>query len=777
MFSILSASLVPWAALAETVRAPAPVLAEGESWLVLELRGAEVPRLSAERLESGTFWDLRPAPGAGRIVRWSVERRGAERAACAYDESGARRGCRLFRGVLLVGSDLPGEAFSADEVRSTRGEAALVNGAQFTERALAAGRLVRQIDAVVVGEGVVLVPAGPREALLVRETVHNAGASERRYRFLDGAGRTVALLEGVALDRAELLSSPAPLADNGIEIRYPEFHQTLMAGATGFLQYTTNGDTALTAMQPAWTSVANMISIDQTAVPYQPDPGDPGSAVVLPEVWDFSVLQKPSLTRRTFDSTRNDAAGIACAASCAVANLGANPPDGTWQGYLKLDRYAAGGSRLTRDVFLLNDNDTGANPSIDVPFVSQDELNSDDWTQACFQQSAGGVNRFLRFFRFTGPDPASATLGVGDQWTSGAWTECDDSHGLRLTVASTCGAQCWPGCSTADPRARGMLGAGAGFRMTALEDGWVKVAAGNYLPALLLRQDTDLQAGLDFISLCQLGSQRQYAFDYFWVHRKYGLLATVSSLTDASATMPPDNWSALGNMTDGADFTWGPFPPFQTQARACLSGTLVSWSLPADGSNLNGEPNVSDYGYVVSWGSADDPEALADWNANPNHTPLPGQAGYLAAPAGSEPTSTVITGWPGAAIRATVVSALRYTDPDVHDVRSYRSAALYKVLEDPARLAASAFQVGNAVSPFVTRSGANLQLAWPAVAGASGYRLRVWDLATKAEIACPAGLDCNPATPAATHLGAGSSAASYGYRAYAVDPCGERSAN
>jgi hypothetical protein len=90
-------------------------------------------------------------------------------------------------------------------------------------------------------------------------------------------------------------------------------------------------------------------------------------------------------------------------------------------------------------------------------------MNTEDRTQVCFQQSAGGANRFLRFFRFTGIDPASSVLGVGGSWTSGAWTECDPTHGLRLTAASVCGSSCYPGCTAlATPYARGMLGAGAG---------------------------------------------------------------------------------------------------------------------------------------------------------------------------------------------------------------------------------------------------------------------------------------------------------------------------
>lgn len=637
----------------------------------------------------------------------------------------------------------------------------------------------------MVAEGVVLVPAGPREALLLREVVSAGGERTVRYRFLTPAGYEVARLEGpdpagaassldgatLAVRRAEVLVDGQGFADNGIEITYDRFHRALRPGSLGFLQYSAEANnTPLTSMHPSWTTVQSMISIDATNVPNQTDPGDPSSATILPEVWDFTGVPASNLPFRTFNTIRDDLAGNVCAQVCALRDVSASPPDGTWQSYLKIDGYTAGGAQYTRDIFDINDNDTGANPSIDVPYVAQDELNADDRTQICFQQSAGGAQRFLRFFRFTGASPATATMGVGDTWTSGAWTECDNANGLRLTAASICGSQCWPGCSTADPRARGRLGAGAGFRSTIVEDGWIHVPAGNYLPSLLLRQDTDLQAGLDFISVCQLGTTNNRAFDYFWLNDSYGFLALVSS--PANETMPPNDWSAAGNVTDGADFTWGPFPPYQTEARACLAGTRVSWALPADGSNIGSAPRVSAYGYVVSWGSLSDPEQLADWTTNPNHTPLPGEAGYMAAPPGSEPTSTIITSWPGPSINATVVTALRYTDPDVGDAKTYRSAALYKVTENPAKLNPATFQVGTSVAPLTQRIGTDIVLSWPAVAGASSYRVRVWNLATKAEVPCPGTLNCSPTGTSTVHAGAALSSTNYGYRVFAVDPCG-----
>jgi hypothetical protein len=665
------------------------------------------------------------------------------------------------------------------DLRPVRGSAGRVvqRAAEMTSRRAAPATPER---GVVVAEGIVLLPAGPREAVLLREIVAVPGATRLRYRFVTRGGLTAAILEGPPAaagasfvpDRAELLLSDATLLPDGLAIRYADLHQALQPGRTGFLQYSSSVDQPLAAIHPAWTSVAAMVAPDASGVPYQPDPGDPSSAVVLPEVWDFTGLQAGLLDGRTFNTTRSDLAGSSCLEACALRDLGANPPDGTWQSWLKIDHFDATGASLSRDVFLLNDNDTGADPSIDVPYVAFDESNATDRTQICFDDSAGGSSRLLRFFKFTGPDPASADLGTGDTWTSGAWTSCSDAAGLRLTLASVCGDACYPSCSTLSPRARGMLGAGAGFRSTIVEDGYLHVPAGNYVPALLMRQETDLQAGRNILGTCNVGTQRNRAFDYFWVQSHYGLLALVSSPTDTTGTLPPDDWTSAGNLTDHVDVTWGPYPPYQMEAQACLAGTLVRWALPADGSNLGSAPGVSDWGYVVSWGTAPDAETLADWSLNPNHSPLPGEAGYLAAPPGAEPTSAVVTGWAGPAIEATVVTALRYADPDAGDVRTYRSAAFHKVAEDPARLDPSVFVVGESVAPFVSIAGSDLQLAWPAVAGAVSYRLRVFDLDTRQEIPCPPGLDCAPPGPSAIHTGGAVAPGNHAYAAFAVDACG-----
>ncbi|NIM00233.1 MAG: hypothetical protein GTN89_04935, partial [Acidobacteria bacterium] len=334
-----------------------------------------------------------------------------------------------------------------------------------------------------------------------------------------------------------------------------------------------------------------------------------------------------------------------------------------------------------------------------------------------------------------------------------------------------------------NPRGQGQLPNFAGLRGSITEDGFLHVAAGNYVPALLLLQETDIVAGADLLFVDCVGATGLRGIDWFWVHERYGLLALISGPNDdgtlACSPLPADDWSCpdFDNRTDGADFTWGPFPPYQISAEACLNGTKIDWALPEDGSNLTGEPNITDWGYVVSWGTENDPDVLADWNVNPNHTPLPGQPGYLAAPPGGEPTSHVITGWGGASINATVTTALQYTDPDAADTLPYRSAAFFRVVEDPARLDPGVFQVGNAVAPFVTRTGGDLVLAWPAVGGASGYSIQVFDLATRQPIACPAGLDCAPATTSTTFSGGASTAMQHGFRVFAVDGCGDPSMN
>ena len=190
------------------------------------------------------------------------------------------------------------------------------------------------------------------------------------------------------------------------------------------------------------------------------------------------------------------------------------------------------------------------------------------------------------------------------------------------------------------------------------------------------------------------------------------------------------------------------------------------------------QPGIADYGYVVSWGSQTDPYTLADWNTNPNHTALPGQAGYLAAPAGERAdVFTSSLGWGGASINATVVTALRYTDPSAGDQRTYKSTAFYKVDREPREAGRGDLPRRSGRLPLVIKSGADLQLTWPAIAGAAAYHIRVWNLATKLEIACPAGLDCQPTGSTTLHSGAGSDASGYGYRVTAVDACGTESAD
>lgn len=792
--------LLMGSATADTVQVGAPEMAEGSSWTDIALPDAADLAAIETIGESRIFWDLRPPAASGRLVRWTVQSPAdagltspadavdADRALCATDvATETRLGCRLFQtsdigatGPAVRWSDLPEDA---QQFRSTLWPTdKLEVGVEYEATWRQAGTDFRYASGRVVAEGIALLPAGPHEVVLLRELILGSDEPRLRYRFLATTGEVVAVFEGqrpargasFQPDRGAMRASPA--ADDGIEIPYAKLSAALVPGVTGFMQFSQENDTALTALDPDWTGVPEMIAIDSTNVAYQPDPTDPGSSQTLPEVWDFTGLDSTILSYRTFNTIRDDLAGNLCGEACAFRDTGPNPPDGTWQAYLKIDNYLPDGTLLTRDIFDLNNNDTGANPSIDAPYVAQNELDVDSGrTQICFEQSAGGPDRLLRFFQFTGPDPASAVLKVGDTWESGNWTECDNDHGLKLTATILCPSACWPECGGLNPRARGLLGNGVGLRSTIIEDGWVHVPPGNFVPALLMRQDTDIEAGIDFFGVCNLSPTRNRAFDYFWLHEDYGLLALVSSPADD--TIAPDDWSLIGNITDGADFAWGPYPPYQTWAEACLSGTKVSWALPQDGSNLTGDPGVTDYGYVVSWGSLTDPQDLADWSTNPNHTALPGDAGYLLAPAGSEPTSTVITDWLDPAINATVITALRYTDPDVGDQQTYRSPAFYKVTADPARLGGASFGVGKGVAPFVNKSGADLTLEWPAVPGAGSYLVQVFTLDPLTPIDCPVDLNCTPTLPTTTHVGAGASLDNYGYRVVAVDPCGEPSAD
>lgn len=791
-------------AMASQVVVRSPELPVGTKWTVIDV-SRNVPRVTApDSWERRTYWDLRPPVDSGRAIERAVMSptaagysasaipSGADRALCSFEKtSGRRLGCALFR---AADTDAAGPRFLGSSVSGSTEQPPRLGRIEVGTRFRRDASDGAVVDSVGVAEGMVVVPGGPREAVLLREIVRGSDGPSLRYRFLSRSGLEVARLEGplpaagapFRPTKEELLASSTAAASDPVQIPYENLHAALAPGATGFLQYsfvgtTTTPTTPLTSLDPDWTSVSAMISIDQTDVSYQPDPNDPSSTQVLPRVWDFTGLDTGTLSYRTFNTTRDDTAWDSCLESCSVKDQSATPPDGTWQGYLKIDTFNPNGTVYTRDMFLLNDNDTGADPSIDVPFVVFDELNAVDREQICFQGSAGGANRLLRFFKFIGASPSVAVMSVGDPpWTSGAWTNCTDGAGLRLTTASSCGDSCYPTCSgAAPPRARGMLDttAGIGFRMTVLDEGYVHVPTGNYVPSLLLRQDTDIQAGVSLFGTCNIGTQRNRAFDYFWVNDAYGLLASVSSPTDDTGTLPPDDWSSVGNASDGSDFTWGPFPPWQTTAQACLTGTKISWALPADGSNLSGNPGVSNYGYVVSWGSQTDPNVLADWSTNPNHTPLPGETGYLAAPAGGEPTSSTITSWAGSAINATVVTALDYADPSAGDQRTYRSTAFYKVTADPARLDSGTFVVGASVAPFTSKNGSDIDLSWPPVAGAASYHIRVWDLSTGTEIPCPSGLDCHPTAPNATHVGGATDPTSYGYRVTAVDPCGGESSD
>ena len=828
------------AAWTQGVRVVAPSYTPGAEWTVVELdERSQLPVFETDWRRS-TFWDLRPITDQGRAVQWfvsnpdraglgtSAEVAGADIAICARELDNRRQvGCRLIAseetgpsGPRAVWSNFPGRGANPRRVVTQMGPAQiLMAGASFTDRRLDDDGVVETIDGVALAEGIALTPAGPAEVVLLQETVSNESGTQTVFRFVAENGRTVARFEaeeGVPV-RGFVLTEADRLADDGLEITYEKLSSSLTAGTVGFLQYSmdfagvnclADVDCGLTnvicvgadpgAVPPVsgscraplsdlrndWTVITDATGLDQFGVSYQPDPDDGSTAVTLPEVWEFATLNTANLQQRTFNSIRDDTAWSGCLESCAVKDQTATPLDGSWQAYLKIDNYNSAGTFVTRDIFEFNDNDTGANPSIDVPFIVQDQANASDQTQICFDDSGGNAaDRLLNFFQFTGADPSTSVLRFGDAWDSGNWTSCNNGSGLHLTLASVCENGCYPSCpgSLLPPRARGRFANGAGLKGSIAEDGYMHVAAGNYVPALLLLQETDLEAGGNLFGTCNVSATRLRGIDWFWLHERYGLLALISGPNDDGTNgcglIQPNDWSCFDNRTDGADFTWGPFPPYQISAQACLNGTKIDWALPADGSNLTGEPNITDWGYVVSWGTENDPDLLADWTANPNHTALPGQPGYLAAPPGSEPTSHVITGFGGSSINATVTTALSYTDPDAADTLAYRSAAFYKVVEDPARLDPGVFQVGDTVAPFVTKSGSDLGLSWPAVSGANGYTIEVFDLATDLPVACPAGLDCAPAISSATFSGGASSAARHGFRVFAIDGCGDASSN
>ena len=753
----------------------------------------------------------------------------ADLAICASEESSGRElGCRLIvssdlgpSGPRAVWSSLPHESIRPRRAIAQLDHTTTIGaGMWFTDRWSADETTVESLDVRALAEGIALTPAGPQEVVLLRE-ISSSKQGGVRFRFVAENGRDVATIDMEWNGRTEapvyasILAEEDRLADDGIQIPFERLSNSLKPGTIGFMQFSYDNTGAmcladtdcsagacigadtgavppvpgscrlpLADLRTGWTTISDAIAIDQTNVPYQTDPSDGTTAQTLPEVWDFASLNTSNLMQRTFNSTRNDTTWNACLESCALRDITATPADGTWQSYLKIDNYNSAGVFVTRDIFEINDNDTGANPSIDVPYITQDQANASDRTQICFDDSGGNsADRFFKFFQFTGPDTASAVVGVGDTWSTGNWTSCNDGSGLHLTLASTCGNVCYPGCpdGAASPRAQGLLGGGAGLRNTIQEDGYIHVSAGNYIPALLMLQETDLEAGADLFGVCNVSPTRLRGIDWFWVHERYGLLALISGANDDGSNpcgqIQPTDWSCFDNRTDGADFTWGPYPPYQIRADACLNGTRIEWELPADGSNLTGEPGVSDWGYVVSWGTETDPEALAEWSTNPNHTPLPGQPGYLAAPPGGEPTGYTISGFGGSAIHATVVTSLQYTDPDAADTTPYRSGAFFKVTQDPATLDPAVFQVGDAVDPFVTRAGSDLTLSWPAVAGASSYSIEVFDLDTRQPIVCPVGLDCAPVGASTVFSGAATSADNYAFRVFAVDRCGGVSSN
>jgi len=638
-------------AVAQGVHVGAPTYTPGAQWSVVELDEPSLLPVFERGWQRSTFWDLRPVKGQGRLVRWFVvqpdavglksiaENTGTDTALCAREfPAGRQIGCRLIAidktgptGPRAAWSSLPGDTTSPLRVQTQLEPGqVLVAGAKFTDLWLDDDGVVQTIDGVALAEGIALTPAGPAEVVLLRETASGRGGTRTIFRFVSENGRTIAEFDaelGIPV-RGWVLAEADRLADDGLEIAYEKLSSSLTAGTIGFLQYSmdfagvnclNDSDCGLanalcvggscrvplSNLRSDWTTISDAISIDQTNVPYLPDPTDGSTAQTLPDVWEFATLNTSNLQQRTFNTIRDDTFWSGCLESCALKDQSATPPDGTWQAYLKIDNYNSAGTFVTRDIFEFNDNDTGADPSIDVPFIVQDQANASDRTQICFDDAGGDpASRLLNFFQFTGPDPSTAVLGVGDMWGSGNWTSCNDSSGLHLSLASVCGDACYPSCpdSIASPRARGLFGAGVGLRGSIAEDGYMHVAAGNYVPALLLLQETDLEAGGNLFGTCNISTTRLRGIDWFWLHERYGLLALISGPNDDGTNgcglIQPDDWSCFGNRSDGADFTWGPFPPYQISAEACLNGTKIDWALPADGSRRTQHHRLGLRGFV-----------------------------------------------------------------------------------------------------------------------------------------------------------------------------------
>ena len=188
-FAILSCGT----ALAQGVQVKAPRYTPGGEWTVVELdEPSLLPQLKRD-WQGSTFWDLRPAAGGGREIRWSVDhpRRvgldaladsaGADLALCAVDTNdGQAVGCRLIAsdrvgptGPRPLWSSLPGEA--AEARRATvqlDSSATLIAGTSFTDRLLDDDEHVAEtIEGVALAEGIALTPAGPAEVVLLRETI------------------------------------------------------------------------------------------------------------------------------------------------------------------------------------------------------------------------------------------------------------------------------------------------------------------------------------------------------------------------------------------------------------------------------------------------------------------------------------------------------------------------------------------------------------------------------------------------------------------------------
>ena len=652
------------------------------------------------------------------------------------------------------------------------------------DRAQSLTRRTEWIEAV--GEGILLTPAGPRESLLLRaleyddgEPLNVAGREDRwrvSYRWICSRQGEVARVTGPEMSRAPFFATPQSVVvlgewgdvAQGITIekaKLPLVPRTLFLAQ----YYAPSGSCPrppsppLSTIDPAWTNAGAMISDRVTRT-------DPQTGSSLVDTWDFvDAGVDPATNGGTSYATfaesaivqvRDEDAGIACPASCTTKDVTPPYANATWQYYLKFDfRNNTSGARVTRDAYLINDNDV-TNPSLDVTLLSQDELACSNYSFVCFSRGPNILAKFLQF-NFNGPnwtlmwDPPP---GGSDRWTNTGWSGCQNSGGLAVWDAETAGT-----CSTSPDgfaqSGSGCASPGYGLDFEAVEDGYVRVRTGNILPSVLVRQHTALEPGALIFFVCvRPAGNRQFNYDYWWYSEGYGILARVSGPNDTTCAVTPTSWTT----TDGAYFSYGLFPPYQVGAQACLGKVRVSWTRPlgCPGPNCDTERYIDNY--KVYWG------------------PTPGSKANASTLLAKTQTSYDITTGLSSPTYVSVVTTYTYADPDLGNT-PYESPLSYGVSATP--LVPATFVVGNNLGDgdppptpdAVLKVGSEIYFPWETVAGAASYQLERGtspDPATHANYAGP--LLTNTYT---TTDGSGADGNDYYYEVLAYDPCGQLSTN